>query len=280
MSSYVTNNNTRRVKRARVSNSHVANDAPPPSTFLTGLASSKNVTGRRQELVDTVIGSHSSKGLLIVGGSAGQDFNHPNNPDDREIYLGRSGETQLDQLAHPPYPIRFSGPGYLQFEQEVAMPFIRGNMHITGDLVIDGSLSVVNSGTGITFAPVITDALGNGLDGVNVQSTYISNTQIDYFEAYITWTGSTLLAPGEKLRLAGFPLTTYSLTSVPKMALQGGISLRAIGANPHVQVVSGQSYMLLEEEDVNAVTAPTGLDDTNLTGGPGVLHISGWLRKL
>ena len=291
MSSFSTNSNTRRTKRARVHNVR-----PDASSAVVGSSINKsfehnsalNVSGKRVSLVDTHIGSCNSKGLVIVGGSAHKDFHHPENPDNRGIPGGTSGDTNglrdtfpNSTLAHPPHPISFTGPGYLAFQQEVALPTIRGDCHVTGDVIIDGTLTVVNEGVATSFTPVITDALGNELDGVTmVSSTYVTQTIIDYFVTEISWTGFFQLAAGELIRLTGLPLSSYALGAVPIMQGQGGIATSAVGGNYHVQVVSGQSYLLLEEVDVTGGTAPTGLTDANFFGGAGSLHVSGWLRKI
>ena len=290
MSSFSTNNNTRRTKRARVNGvlpDHTGNAIGSNAGKVFEHNVAVNVSGKKSGLVDTQIGSHNSKGLMIVGASANTDFSHPDNPDSRSILLGTSGSTNglkdgysNTHLAHPPFPISFSGPGYLAFQEEVALPFIRGDTHVTGNLIVDGTLTINNSGASTSFAPVITDALGNELDGAAVvTSVYVQETQIDYFECEITWTGFTLLGAGEKLRLTGFPLTNYSIGSVPILQAQGGVAICNVGGNFHVQCVAGQSYVLLEEVDVNAGTAPTGLTDNNLFGAAGHIHVSGWLRK-
>ena len=164
MSSFTTNNNTRRTKRARVNgirpenaesvihanqNKSIENNVP-----IKGLAT---VSG----LVDTQIGSQNSKGLLIVGARSHAQFGS-RNPDGRSILMGTSGSIggrldglPNDTIANPPYPIRFSGPGHLAFQDEIAIPTIRGdtaitgnltlshkNLYVTGDATVNGSLSL------------------------------------------------------------------------------------------------------------------------------------------
>jgi len=290
MSSFTTNNNSRRTKRARV---HGV--LPDNGSGTIGSSAGKSfehnstlsVTGRKPGLVDTHIGSHNSRGLVINGGGAESDFHQADNPDDRTIPLGQSGEDDglvngypNHTLAHPPFPVTFTGPGYLAFQQEVAMPFIRGDMHVMGNMIVDGSLTILNEGVPAVFAPVITDALGNELDGATVvSSVYITFTEVDYFECEISWTGFTQLVAGQALRLTGFPLTVYSEGSVPTFKAHGGLSTNAIGGEFHMQCVAGQSYIEMEQLDPSCSGIPEPVLEENFFGATGQIHAQGWLLK-
>lgn len=140
MSTFTTNNNTRRTKRGRMTN---ANHIGLQSN-ISLIENNSIPVGRKPLLVETTIGSHNSKGLVIVGGSVGQDFNQPNNPDERDIPLGTSSVGGVgvtgDTLANPPYPITFIGPGYMKFQNEVSIPSIRGDVQLNGNLKVIGTL--------------------------------------------------------------------------------------------------------------------------------------------
>ena len=278
--SFVTNNNSRRTKRARVNGVGV-----DPLSILSASAVVRpfvshppiSTIGRKPVLTDTVIGSHNSRSLSILGGSARSDFHHGTNPDGRDIPMGTSGEDgglvdgePNSTLAHPPHPITFNGPGYLAFVGAVGLPNIVGPTHIkddvtiAGDTVIDGGLTVTGTITSTptaptAFTPVIQDALGNELTGVSVTSTYLSGASVDYFEANIAWTGFGDLDPAEEIRLTGVALTNYSAGSSPDVFGHGGIATTAIGGEFQARVVPGQSYVLLEELDQSAGTAPTSV---------------------
>ena len=132
--SFVTNNRTRRTKRARVQHSSIdTSNAIAGGSNLKKFESNPSIqsTGRKSSLVDTIIGSHESKGITIMGGSANADFHHGTNIDDRDIPLGTSGEDNgLDDgypnsnMAHPPYPISYTGPGYMKIVNPISIPTI------------------------------------------------------------------------------------------------------------------------------------------------------------
>ena len=223
---------------------------------------------------------------------AALDFNHGQNPDQRTVPLALHGDSgglvdgeQNWNLGYPPFPISFDGPGYLEFQSPVSLPSILGPVHLKGNTVINGNVQItgsltVDSGTlpEDPFVPVIQDALGNELTGVVTQSLYISDTTKDYFEVLIAWTSFGDLDPTEDIRLTGFPLTNYSVTSAPEMTGQGGIATTAIGGKFTTLCTPGQSYLVLEEVDQSAGTAPTPLLGANFFSA-GEIRIHGHVRK-
>ena len=196
MSSFVTNNNTRYTKRARVNNyrhdrTNNVVGAVPFIPLNNSIDLSKNRHARH--IVETTIGSHNSKGLVILGGAAGSDRNHPQNPDLREIPLGSSGESDLgdtlDQLAHPPHPITFQGPGYLEFQGEVSIPHIRGDTVISGDLRLSHKNLHVNGDATVKGDMTLEGSFS--VDSLTVDSLTITSTT----ESTSTTTGA-LVVPG------------------------------------------------------------------------------------
>lgn len=291
--SFVTNNRTRRTKRARTHGT-----APDVSSAYIGGARAfesnptLKETGRKTTLTDTIIGSHHSKGLTIIGGSANADLHHGENIDGRSIPFGTSGEDDgLDDgypnsnMAHPPYPISYHGPGYMRITNPISIPTIIHPLHVKDEAVFGGNVTIRGSLTveaetlpGDPFLPVIQDALGNELTGVTTTSTYISETTVDYFEVLISWTGFANLDPAQQIRLTGFPLTNYSITSASDVTGHGGIATTSICGKLHTLAVPGQNYIVLEEADQAAGTAPTDILGANFFG-PGEIHIFGHLRK-
>jgi hypothetical protein len=290
--SFTTNNNTRRTKRARTHG--IAADTSGAVAGSSGLSQfahnpSISSTARKPTLVETVIGSHSSKGLTIMGGSANDDFHHGTNPDGRSIALGTSGEDDgltdgfpNSNLAHPPFPISYQGNGYMRFMNPISIPTIIHPVHIKGDTTFGGDVTIAGSlfvvSPPITFVPVIQDALGNELTGATSDSVYLSDSGVDYFELTITWTGVGSLDPAEEMRLTGLPLTNYSATSEPDMTGHGGVATTAIGGQFHTLIVPGQSYIVLQEVDQSAGTASTALLGANFYAA-GEIRIRGHLRK-
>lgn len=294
--SFVTNNNTRRTKRARTHGTAVdTTSTVVGGNSLSHFAHNPSIssTARKPTLVDTVIGSHGSKGLTIMGGSANSDFHHGTNIDGRAVALGTSGEDDgLDDgypnsnLAHPPYPISYQGPGYMKFMNPISIPTVIHPMHVKDDSVFGGNVTIRGSLTveaettpAGPFLPVIQDALGNELTGVTVNSVYISETTVDYYEVVISWTGFANLDPAEEIRLTGFPLSNYSALSASDVTGHGGISTTAVGGKFHVLATPGESYVILEEADQTAGTAPTAVIGANFFGA-GEIQIIGHMHKV
>jgi len=289
MSYFVTNNNTRRTKRSRVHHTFPDDTntvGAVPFSGDTGTGFSFSAQSRDPHLVETTIGSHNSKGLVIVGSSALGDFHHPTNPDDRDIALGTSGEDgglhdgkPNDTLANPPFPVTFTGPGYLAFQSGFSVPQIIGNTHIRGDLLIDGTLTVRNeTTTSLVFAPVIQDALGNELTGVATVSNYVIHDQIHYLEALFTWTDFVDLDPTSAIRITGLP-TTFSYTGLgaPLVLPHGGIATDFVGGAFHMYTNSGGNYLELQQIDMTTGAAPVSVLGSNFYGAAGSLQIAGWL---
>jgi hypothetical protein len=173
----------------------------------------------------------------------------------------------------------------MKFMNPISIPTIIHPVHMNEDVIVGGNMTIRGSLTvnaeilpGDPFVPVIQDALGNELTGATSNSVYITATTVDYFEVVIAWTGFANLDPAEEIRLTGFPLTNYSLTSASDVTGHGGIATTSICGKFHTLVVPGQSYIVLEEADQAAGTAPSPVLGANFFDA-GEIHIIGHLRK-
>jgi len=293
---YVTNNYTRRVKRARTTNSLPDNTnnvvgAVPFQAINNSVDLTQN--GKKPELCETSIGSYNSKGLVILGGAAGQDRNQPSNPDSRDIpgstsTAGGAGVTN-DRIANPPYPVSFLGPGYLNFENEIGVPSIRGNVNLNGNLVVFGSITNEHGTVGlpvetapvITFNPVVEDSAGALLDGVTAVGTYESNTAgtMDFFDIRVSWTGKTLITGSNTMRIVGFPYTDYLTDSVVVVPSPVGVISSEVGGYT-VMVVrgGGDNGFHLKTHSPTRGGNPDSLLGSNFSD-TGSLFVSGHLTR-
>ena len=296
---YVTNNYSRRVKRARTTHSLPDNtNNVVGSVPFQALNNSVDLTqnGKRPELVETSIGSYNSKGLVILGGAAGKDRNQPSNPDSRDIpgstsTQGGPGVTD-DRIANPPYPVSFVGPGYLNFENEIGVPSIRGDVSINGNLVVMGKItnehgSIVVAGAGGTDAPVailtpvVEDSAGAPLDGVTAVGTYESNAAgtMDFFEIRISWTGKTLITDTNTMRIVGFPYTDYLSDSVITVPSPVGVISGELGGYTVMTVRGfGDNGFHLKTHSPTRGGNPDSLTGTNFSD-TGSLFVSGHLTR-
>jgi len=283
MSSFTTNNNTRRTKRSRTINSvHVGSQAD--SKVITN---NSIVVGKNSLLVETVIGSHNSKGLVIVGGSAGRDLNQPFNPDERDIPLGEStlNGDLADTLANPPFPVSFLGPGYLKFQNEISVPSIKGDVTINGNLLVTGSVTAETlaglSGPEAVelFDPVVEDSAGNEFDGVTVRGTYEANVagDTDHYTVTFSWTGKTNISAVNAIRITGFPFTDYVASQVDTFE-SSGVFTTQIGAS-HIVTLRGTGVngVDLKAHDTTSGTRSDVLGFNFLTSGS--MYISGFLKR-
>jgi len=293
--SFVTNNNSRRTKRARVQNSIPdRNEVRAQGTSGTSFAvtTARHLKGARDTTItETTIGSHSSKGLVINGGMAGKDFNHPYNPDQLDVPLAINGQ-QADgdpafELGHPAYPISFSGPGYLKFVGPTALPSILGPVHITGDVTVSGALTHTGSspvgGSSSTeleeviFNPSIQDSVGNGLTGGSASGSYYTLDAIHYFQAIISWTGKGSINNSSPMRLYGMPFTTYTVGSAVDVHIKQGVVALNVGGGIHARyTTTGNTWLDLVE-----YSTTSGADAQNVVGAEfesvGQLVVTGWL---
>jgi len=293
---FVTNNYSRRVKRSRTTHSvpdntnNVVGSIPPqPINNSVDL----NQNGKKPELTETSIGSHNSKGLVILGGSAGQDRNQPSNPDDRELPGGTSSVGGVgvtgDTIAYPPYPVSFMGPGYLNFENEIGVPSIRGNVNLNGNLVVFGSITNEHGTVGVpeetppvvAFNPVVEDSAGALLDGVTAVGTYESNAAgtMDFFDLRISWTGKTLITDSNTMRIVGFPYTDYLTDSIVHIPSPVGVISSELGGYT-VMVVrgSGNNGFHLKTHSPTRGGNPDSLLGSNFSDA-GSLFVSGHLTR-
>lgn len=294
MSSFVTNNNTRYTKRARVTNTHHDRSnnvvgAVPHIPLNNDIDMTDS--GRKVPLVETSIGSHNSKGLTIIGGSAGTDSNNPQNPDEHDIPLSQSGVggvgVTTDKLANPAYPVSFLGPGYLQFQGEVGVPSIRGNVEVNGNLLVMGSITNESGELGggapavIPFSPVIEDSAGAVLDGVTVVSSYETNQAetMDFFDVRISWTGKTAITNGNTMRIVGFPFTDYLESSVVFVPCPLGIFASEVGGYTILTVRGGgDNGFDFKTHSTMRGGSPDSLYGTNFLDA-GSLMVSGHLQR-
>lgn len=287
--SFVTNNNTRRTKRARVhgTTAHQTKTGGfDHSVKSLETFPSIKTSHNKSNLVVTSIGSFNSKGLQIIGGAAGQDFSSPTNPDDKTIPGAIGGAVDLEdgpanRVADPAFPISFSGPGYMKFQSEVAIPTIRGDVHILGDLHVHGSVTSTGPTAfgileGGLFIPVITDALGNELDGVTAVSSYVTETTLHYLSVRISWTGKTLIDDTEPMRLTGLPFTTYTDEINLPLSPREGVTTINVGANLYARAVGGNDWLdFIEYSSTSGATATDVLGSQFASSGS--LVIAGWL---
>lgn len=295
MSSFVTNNNTRYTKRARVTHTH--NDRTNNVVGAVPFKPLNNkidltLNGRKPQLVETSIGSHNSKGLVIIGGSAGQDRNQPSNPDSRNIPGGSSGiggvGVTSDTIAYPPYPVSFIGPGYLKFQDEIGVPSIRGNVEINGSLIVMGSITNENGTVGaaepeiVAFSPVIEDSAGALLDGVTAVGLYENKSdeiEGDYFELRISWTGKTLITGSNTMRIVGFPFTDYLTDTIIVVPSPEGVISSEIGGYTVMTVRGGgDNGFHLKTHSPTRGGNPDSLVGTNFLD-TGSLFVSGHLTR-
>lgn len=288
--SFVTNNNSRRTKRARVHGTAIAQTKLGGNDLtVKSFATHPDVTtaGRKSNLTVTTIGSENSKGLTIIGGQAGQDFNNPNNPNNKTIPGERGGTVDKDDgtpandIADPEFPVTFSGPGYMSFKSELKIPHIRGDTYIHGDLKVSGTVTSSSApilGFGL-YAPTIMDALGNELDGVTMTETYVSEvTGVHYFQTRIQWTGKTLIDNSQAMILSGMPVTTYPEgASVIVQPLQGLYTVN-VGGNIYAKISTATNdYLDLYEYSTTSGAAAVPVLGSEF-GSTGEVVISGWIE--
>lgn len=293
MSSFVTNNNTRRTKRARVHNVLSANETnviPIVGGKTFQGVSNVQGSGRNPGLTVTQIGSHNSKGIMIVGSSSVSDFSSPTNPDDLDIPLSSADLGTKTKLSYPAFPIGFSGPGYLEFQNELSIPFVTGNTSINGNVTITGNVTVdgtLKSNLGSVqiesvedWPIVIEDSAGASLDGLLTSGVYETNSAgtLDYFEASVSWTGKTLVGAGLAMRVVGFPYTNFLEGQIIGGASATGIYSTYVGADVRLELRgTGLDGFNLKAYDSTRGVADDVLGVNFLDTGS--LHISGILAR-
>ena len=300
---FVTNNNTRRVKRSRTTHT-----LPDDTNNVVGAVPYESINNhvdlskiaKISQLVDTSIGSHNSKGIIIYGGS-----NQPSNPNDRTIPGSTSAEGGVgvtdDRIANPPHPISFLGPGYLEFQNQIAIPSMRGNTELNGNLVVMGTITaetVVNNTLLGGAAQVISgdlEMIGNitkaGTLSVTSSSGGVVVEDVVFTGGAVT--GATSLAVSGDVEVGSITKATGNLaisntsgtvqvedvvftggaiTAATSLAVSGDIEVGSITKATGNLAISNTSGTVQVESAVFTGSTVTGV--TNLTAASGDLTLS------
>lgn len=280
MSSFCTNRATRQGKRSRTEGTSVRNALASGKTpegenilYNTGMGDSV----RRTTLTYTTIGSDTSKGLTIVGGLAYPDHMSGSNPNDREIPLGTSGVSSTlgdtygvfpdTAISDPEYPIQLSGPGHLKFPQPIAIPVIRGNVHVTGALTWQYS-TAESSASSLS----IEDSLGNSFTGIANAGVIVRQGGLRYVSMGISWTGRGVAAGA--LFVTGLPVPAAIDAGRLHIVVESGLASSYIGGTVQLRY-NGTGYALVEK-DCNSGATETALTSANFSTG-GTIYVVGWL---
>lgn len=281
--SFHSNSSTRRTKRACVNGirrTQLLGSTGFPAKEDFGITPGSLKSTRTSAARHTIIGHHESKGITILGGVASLDHHFPLNPDGRDIPMGTSGQDggvrdgfPNSTVAKPPFPIVYNGPGFLKFENAVAIATLLGDTTIRGDLKVDGTLTTVPPT--VTFAPVLEDDSGNEPTGVTTSANYRIYDGMDYFELEISWTGKGSITTGDLL-LTGFP-STYSSKSEVQLVAEEGLFTARIGNTFTLRPTS--SGLELMEINVTSGLKSDPVIGTQLHTA-GTIRAAGWIKTV
>lgn len=250
--SFVTNAATRRGKKARThgnSYQNILSSTGPAGIESVSRANGISGSARPPRRLQAVIGDHDSVGLTIQGGSAALEYTYPENPDDRDVPGGTSGQApdrgQRDpatRVQDPAFPITFTGPGHLKFVQPLELPSVRGSLHVDGAVSWGDASSF--DGSSINLA----DSNGNTFTrGTGPEITTAKIGPLVYISGEIWWTDKGT-ATGNMF-IEGIPYSTaFAIGSVHPIV---GVSPTVIGEMFHARGI-GKEWSLLEAQSASS----------------------------
>lgn len=301
MSSFVTNSNTRAAKRAKTSgftHTQQVNSAPVPiSEELThNFGISKST--RESQASYSYIGTHASKGLVILGGNPRLDYNRGTNPDGLDVPIAPTNS--LDSMHEPAFPISYNGVGHLKFLSPIEIPGILGlvsmpqgingaltvstdltvgnHIHTSGDLHVTGTITSDNPIVAGLTAPTPTtvsleDLSANVVDGLTQTVTYIPHVDFHLFTLEVSWTG--LGSASGAMIITGWPYSDYIDCDYP-ISMVAGIFSTVLGSQ-FVLRTSPEGLRLYETFPSSGATATPVTEAQMLAAG--TIRCNGMLRR-
>lgn len=292
---FVTNTQTRRGKRSRTHGftPQQAHAVVKDITLKDEVSLSEGfsrVSSNITPLSNTVLGSHTSKGLTIMGSSMMHDPYYGKNPDERvDVPMGTSGTLggvqngePNNNLAKPIFPITYNGPGHMKFMNMIELPHIRGDSDFKGKLNIHGGLTV----NGVTLPvdttptePFVNLRIEDSL-GFQPPQTQTSR-YLDYGHfGYITGSFEVTDISGMSgtLRIGGWHPSVLIGSAVSLDSFEN-MWVSSIGSNIGITQDTGSLSRLLIQEIYNTTGGSrTSLPVSNVSAGFTV-QISAWFPK-